>query len=90
MSDSGLKAEILAGELAVSRRNFFRRVKQLTGLTPNEYLREVRLQAARRMLETKKHTSVKAVAFAAGYHKVKHFSTIFRQRFGRPPSDYLL
>jgi transcriptional regulator GlxA family with amidase domain len=80
----------LAGELATSRRNFFRRVKQLTGLTPNEYLREVRLQAARRMLETKEHPTVKAVAFAAGYHKVKHFSTIFRQRFGRPPSDYLL
>jgi signal transduction histidine kinase/DNA-binding response OmpR family regulator len=90
MDDPGLKAEILAGELATSRRNFFRRVKQLTGLTPNEYLREVRLQAARRMLETKEHTTVKAVAFAAGYHKVKHFSTIFRQRFGRPPSDYLL
>jgi signal transduction histidine kinase/DNA-binding response OmpR family regulator/ligand-binding sensor domain-containing protein len=57
VSEPSLTADFLADTLNISRRSFFRRVKQLTGLTPNEYLREARLQYAHRMLENRTHST---------------------------------
>ena len=88
MNDPSLTAEFLADALSISRRSFFRRVKQLTGLTPNEYLREARLQYAHRMLENRTHSTVKAVALSVGFQTTHYFSNLYHERFGRPPADY--
>ena len=79
----------LADEMAVSYSTLFARIKKLTGLTPNQYLKELRLQEARRLLEIKKYSSVKAVSYSVGYRDVKHFSKNFKKRFGKNPSAYL-
>ncbi len=84
-----LTAEFLSSELFTSRTQLFRRVKQLTGLTLTQYIREVRMQQARRLLETRSCTTVKAAAFAVGYKKVDSFSQNFKAHFGKLPSSYL-
>lgn len=84
-----LKAEDIAQELSMSRTQFFRQIKKDTGLTPAQYLEEARFQRARRLLESGEAESVKAVAFDVGFKQVKYFSKIFKERFGKSPSEFL-
>lgn len=80
--------EALAQEMALSRRQLNRKIKKLTGLTTGEYIREIRLQTARYLLETRKYDSVKAVAYSVGWKTLDYFTKQFRERFGKNPSDY--
>lgn len=89
LGDFNLTADMIAGELLMSRTQLFRKVKKLTGLTVNQYLQEMRFQKARHLLETKAQQSVKSVAFTVGFKHVKNFSQRFKERFGRLPSSYL-
>ncbi|MCB9338400.1 MAG: response regulator [Lewinellaceae bacterium] len=89
MGDSQFKLDWVASEMHLSERQFNRRLKQLTGLTPNHYLREMRLQQARDFLHEGRYTSVKEVGSAVGFSSTKYFSKLFQERFGVLPSEYL-
>lgn len=84
-----LTAETLAAEMAVSRRNLFRKIKSVTGLTPNQYIQEVRFQHARHLLESRSVSSVKAVSYEVGMKDIRYFSQLYKARFGKSPSEYL-
>lgn len=77
----------LARVFAVSESNLLRRLKRLTGLTSMQYLMEVRLTEARRLLEHRVCDSVAQVADRVGYDDARSFSRAFRQRFGKLPSE---
>ena len=79
----------LAEHLFLSERQLQRRINRLTGLAPNAYIREVRLQEARRMMEQRQVQTPKEAAWAVGLRDEKHFSQIFRERFGKSPADWL-
>ena len=79
----------MANELAMTERSLQRQLKKATGLTPKQYLQEIRLNEARQLLEEKKYTTVAKVAYAVGFVDPKAFSQRFRQRFGKLPSAYL-
>ena len=87
--DPEFSPRILADELDLSSRQLLRKLKQLTGMTIADYLREIRLQKARQMLERKACSTVAEACYAVGLSSPKHFTRIFRQRFGKNPSDYL-
>lgn len=89
LHDSIFNVEKLAGLLFISRRQLQRKVQQLTGLLPNNYIQEARLHKAKTLLENKTVSSVKAVAFEVGIRNVKYFSKGFKKRFGKLPSTYL-
>lgn len=78
----------MASTLAMSERSLQRQLKKLTGLTPNQYLHEIRLQEARKLLENKEFDTVNKVAYAVGFSDAKNFSRRFKQRFGKTPSAY--
>jgi signal transduction histidine kinase/DNA-binding response OmpR family regulator len=78
----------LAGLLCLSERTLYRRLGELAGLTPAAWLRELRLDHARRLLEAGGFDSVAAVAEAAGFGNTKAFSARYIERFGRRPGDY--
>ncbi|MEM9821165.1 MAG: ATP-binding protein [Bacteroidota bacterium] len=79
----------LADDLAISERQLRRRIKQLIGITPAQYLKAVRLKKARQLLEQKTFKTVAQTATAVGFQDVKVFSRNFYQQFGRYPSEYL-
>jgi YesN/AraC family two-component response regulator len=83
-----LSADFIADKLALSRRQFFRRIKVLTGNTPNEYINEVRYSRARQLLEDRVFRTVKEVSYAVGMRDPLYFSQQFRERFGKQPSSY--
>ena len=87
LGDFNLTAEMLADALAMSRASFFRQLKRLTGLTPAQYVDEARFQKARRLLENREVSSVKAAAYTVGFRQVKHFSQNYKKRFGKLPSE---
>lgn len=84
-----LSVDFIADEMYISRAQFYRRVQLLTGLTPNQYLQEIRFNHARQLLEQRSVSSVKAAAAAIGIQKVQYFSEQFKTRFGKLPSAYL-
>jgi len=90
ISDFNLSAESLAELMFLSRSQFFRRVQTLVGLTPLQYIQEIRFNHARTVLEQRQLQSVKAVASAIGVHKTQYFSEQFKERFGKSPSEYFL
>ncbi len=59
------------------------------GLTPLQYLQEIRFNHARQLLEQRKVSSVKAAAAAIGIQRTEYFSALFKERFGKSPSEYL-
>jgi transcriptional regulator GlxA family with amidase domain len=78
----------MAAAVFVSERQFYRRIKKLTGKTPNHYLQSCRLQRAKELLESDQFASVKEVATAVGYSRSDYFSRLFEARFGIRPSSY--
>jgi two-component system NtrC family sensor kinase len=78
----------LASLLCLSERTLYRRLGELAGLTPAAWLRELRLDQARRLLEAGGFGSVTRVAEAVGFASARYFSSIYTERFGRRPADY--
>lgn len=77
----------LASRFAFSRRNFIRRFKEAVGNTPIEYIQRVRMEAAKRLLETSTK-SVEEVIYQTGYSDGKSFRTLFKKFTGCLPSEY--
>jgi DNA-binding response OmpR family regulator len=87
LSDSRFNADDLARNLALSRRQLFRKFKGLTGLTPHTFLRSMRMERAAQLLKGSQMT-IMQITFAVGFDDLKHFRTVFRQQFGLLPSEF--
>ncbi len=79
----------LADRLHISDSNLRRRIKRITGLTANNYIKEIRLQHSRELLENKAHFTVAEVSYAVGFSSTSYFIKVFTERFGKLPSEYL-
>lgn len=88
LSNTKFTAAMWAAEAAVSERHLQRKIKNLTGLSPYQYLTEARLLKARTFLEDGRYKTVSEVAYAVGFSNAQSFTRNFRKRFGRVPSGY--
>ena len=86
MSNSSLKMDDLADEVGLGRVQLYRKVKALTGLSPVEVLRQMRLQHARTLLMTTTKT-VQEIAYDVGFGTPGYFSKCFKQQYGIYPMD---
>lgn len=77
----------IAESIGLSRSAFFKKLKSLTGFSPIDLVREIRLNKAADMLENTDNT-ISAIAYAVGFHDVGYFGKCFRQKYGRTPKDY--
>jgi transcriptional regulator GlxA family with amidase domain len=77
----------LSYKFSVGRRNFDRRFIKATGNTPVEYLQRVKIEAAKKSLETSRKT-VNEVMYEVGYADVKAFRELFRKITGMSPLEY--
>ena len=89
LSDSRFNMDFLGEKMYSSRRQIQRRLKKIVGLTPKEYIKEIRLFEARKLLESGQAQSVKATAYNVGFTDAQYFSSQFKERFGKVPSSYL-
>lgn len=86
MSDSNLKMDDLGEKLGISRVQLYRRVKALTGLSPVELLRQMRLQRGYALLTSTMKT-VNEIAYEVGFGTPGYFSKCFKQQYGKYPMD---
>jgi len=89
-ADFNFTTQVFAEKANLSRSQLFRRLKRLSGLSPSQYIEEVRFSEARRLLELQQHSNIKAVAYSVGIRHMGSFSVKFKARFGKSPSVYLL
>jgi len=87
LENTGFTVDDFAREMAMGRTKFFRRVKDITGHSPNEYIRVVRLKKAAEMLASSRY-SVSEVAFRVGFDDPFYFSKCFKTQFGVSPTQY--
>ncbi len=87
LSNSALGVEDFCRELAMSRTQLHRKVKALTGMSAGQFLRHIRLEHARRMLELG-DLNVSEVAYACGFSSHSYFSKCFSEVYGRSPREY--
>lgn len=83
----GIKVTDIAKELNLDRSYFSTVFKRQTGISPQQYLSEFRLEQAAKMLVTD-GGSVAAAAYLAGYNDIVNFSRMFKKHFGTAPSHY--
>jgi DNA-binding response OmpR family regulator/two-component sensor histidine kinase len=88
LSDPDLSVRHLYTSAAMSRTAFYHKLKSLTDLSPAEFIRLIRLNKARELLESGKY-NVSEVAYRCGFSDAKYFSTAFKKQFGDSPSAYL-
>jgi len=77
-----------AEALNMSKSSLYRKLKAITGLSPNEFIRNIRLKAACQRLKDDRTLSVSEVAYAVGFSDPKYFSTCFKNEFHILPSQY--
>jgi len=88
LSDSDFNVETLTTEVGISRAQLHRKMKEMTGLPVSEFIRNIRLEQAVRLLEEQK-INVTQVAYTVGFSNLAHFSTVFRKQFGVSPTEYM-
>ncbi|MES2263530.1 MAG: helix-turn-helix domain-containing protein [Pseudomonadota bacterium] len=77
----------LSEELAVSARTLARRFDKVLGMGPLIYLQNLRIEAAKRLLETT-GTSIASIVYEIGYEDISSFSRLFQERTGLTPKAY--
>jgi transcriptional regulator GlxA family with amidase domain len=82
-----LSMEQLANAVSISRRTFSRLFAKYAKVTPSAFVEQVRVDAARRLLEGT-DAPLKTVAFNCGFHNATHMRTIFSRRLNVTPKQY--
>ncbi|MFT3751821.1 MAG: two-component regulator propeller domain-containing protein [Paludibacter sp.] len=88
LDDPDFSLDDFSEKLGLGRTVFFRKVKGVTGYTPNEYMRVYRLRKAMELLQEGKY-NVSEVTFMVGLNDPLYFSRCFKKQFGIAPSIYL-
>jgi signal transduction histidine kinase/ligand-binding sensor domain-containing protein/DNA-binding NarL/FixJ family response regulator len=87
ISNGSFSVEQLCSMAGYGRTVFFNKLKSLTGLSPNEYIREVRIKRAAQLLEVGEYT-VSQITYMVGMNDSRYFSKCFKQRYGITPTEY--
>lgn len=87
MSNPNLKMDDLGEQLGISRVQLYRKVKVLTGLSPIELLRQMRLERGKVLLNSTTKT-VAEIAFEVGFGTPSYFTTCFKKQYGKVPMEY--
>lgn len=82
-----LTVDAICAEMNMSRTSFYNKMKGLTGIPPNEFIRNIRMQEAAILLKTQRYT-VAEVSDRMGFADPKYFADAFKKFYGVPPSVY--
>lgn len=88
IENENFQLEDLCREIGMSRSHLHRKLSALLGISPAHYIRRIRMERARQLLEDKAG-NVSEIALQVGYASIATFSRAFRDTFGAPPSEFL-
>ena len=87
LDDENLTMDLIASEVGLSRVHLHRKMKDLTGQTPHDFIRKVRLKKAAELLASGK-MNVSEVTYSCGFSSPTSFSALFKKFYGVAPSQY--
>lgn len=87
MDNTDYTVDQMASDIAMSRANLYKKTQQMLGITPNEFLRNVRLKHAASLLEST-DMPVNQISLTVGFQTARYFSQCFRQMFGVTPTEF--
>ncbi|MCH2034302.1 MAG: helix-turn-helix transcriptional regulator [Tenacibaculum sp.] len=79
----------LSFKLSVSERQLHRKIKNLVKLTPNKYIRILKLHRAKNLIDSYLYDTVSQISYAVGYYDTHYFSKLFNQQYGVYPKELL-
>ncbi|MBO9660353.1 MAG: response regulator, partial [Chitinophagaceae bacterium] len=88
MIEPDFNIELVAEGMSMSRTTFYKKFKSLTAMTPVEFVRDFRLEKARQYLEAGDN-NVSEVAYLTGFSNPNYFSTCFKEKYGKSPSEFM-
>ena len=86
--NSDFDMNMLASELSMGRSKMFARIKEVTGLTPNEFALKLKLEEALRMLQEEPQYNISEISYSLGFTSPRYFSRCFKAFYGVPPLTY--
>ncbi len=87
MDNPEFGVDMLARKVAMSQPVLYKKLKAVTGLSVNDFVKSLRLKKAAELIRTRRHT-VYEVAYMVGYNDRKYFSREFKKQFGKTPSEF--
>lgn len=87
MRNPNLNIDIIAAQFGMGRTNFYRKVRELMGMSPNDYLRKCRMERAAQLLLSTEHT-VAEIGEQVGIPDAQYFSRVFKGYYETTPSAY--
>ena len=88
IDDSDLSVESIAEKIGLSRVHLYRRLKAMTGQTPREFIKYVRLKEAARLFSERDY-DITSVSAATGFKSLSTFSAAFKSLYGMPPTEWM-
>lgn len=87
IDDKDLNLYDLSYSLSVSERQLHRKIKSLIHLTPNKYIRVLKLHKAKQFIDNYLYDTISQIAYAVGYYDTHYFSKLFYQQYGVSPKE---
>lgn len=82
-----LSGDFIANELAISKMQLYRKIKEISEQTPTEYVRTIRLNQAEKLLKTTNKT-VSEIMYGCGFNSKTYFYKEFFKKYGYTPKEY--
>jgi DNA-binding response OmpR family regulator len=87
ISDPDYSVDHLSKDLGMSRSSLYPKIQSITGLTPNNFIRSIRLKRAAQLLQATQYT-VSEIAWMTGFNYLKYFNKYFKEEFTKTPTQY--
>lgn len=88
MMNTGFTVEMFVKEMGRSRSNLYLKLKETTGMSTSEFIRNIRLKRAMKLLE-QSNLPVKEIMYMTGFNTTSYFAKCFKKQFGIVPSKYV-
>ena len=87
IGDASFGVEKMADEIHLSRAQLFRKLKAIAGISPNEFINDIRLEKAAALIQAKADILTQ-ISYSVGYNEQSYFAKRFRKKFGVSPREY--
>ena len=87
LADENFSIDTLAEQMNMSRSNFYRKIKALSGMSPNDYLKALRMNKAAELIQG--GTRISEVAAQVGFTSSSYFAKCFKAQYGVLPKEYV-
>lgn len=88
VSNCQFNQDFFSSEIGMSKASLYRKIKSITDLSPNEFIRNYRLEIGAKLLR-ETQLPISEIYVSVGFNSIAYFSTCFKNRYGVSPSEYL-